>query len=339
MRVLLNHSDPFLLAHGGLQIQIEQTKAALERIGVEVEFLRWWDDSQRGDLIHFFGPPGLARAELSHQKGIKIIVSHLLGGLGARPAWKRLVQKIIVRTALRTLPVGPLTALGWSGWKTADGYVALTSWEARLMAEVFEAPRERIHVVPNGVQDLFFAEPPGYRGQWLVTTASILPVKRVLETAEAALSAQTPYWIIGRPFSETDVYYREFFALCRQNPGILRYDGWPRTQAELAKTYREARGFVLLSRWESQSLSALEAAACECPLLLSDLPWARTTFGQQASYCPLDSPDRTAKYLRKFYDEAPRLPAPPKPLRWSEVANKLKNIYEQVLEKNQAGGP
>lgn len=216
----------------------------------------------------------------------------------------------------------------------ADAYVAVTSWEGKLMTDVFVAPPARVHVIPNGVNDLFFEEAPRDRGPWLVTGASILPVKRLLEAAQAAVIAQTPYWIIGRPFSESDAYYREFSALCRENPKFLRYDNVMRTQRELAEIYRQARGFVLLSRWESQSLSALEASACECPLLLSDLPWARSTFGEHASYCPVSAPPRTAPYLRKFYDEAPRLQAPPKPLRWAEVAQKLKTIYEQVLKEN-----
>ena len=56
MRVLFDHNEPFLLAHGGLQVQIEQTKAALEAAGLEAEYLRWWDDEQQGDLIHSGAP-------------------------------------------------------------------------------------------------------------------------------------------------------------------------------------------------------------------------------------------------------------------------------------------
>ena len=33
MKVLFDHPNPFMLAHGGFQIQIEQTKKAPERIG------------------------------------------------------------------------------------------------------------------------------------------------------------------------------------------------------------------------------------------------------------------------------------------------------------------
>jgi len=74
----------------------------------------------------------------------------------------------------------------------------------------------------------------------------------------------------------------------------------------VARIYREPR-FVLLSSMESLSLSALEAAACECPLLLSDLPWARSTFGDAASLLSVGSPEHAAKNLRTFYDAAPSL--------------------------------
>ena len=55
MKVLINSSLPFALAHGGWQIQIEQTFAALRQNGVAVEYTRWADEAQQGDLIHYFG--------------------------------------------------------------------------------------------------------------------------------------------------------------------------------------------------------------------------------------------------------------------------------------------
>src|ERR1019366_772376 len=58
MKVLFHHFLPFSLAHGGEQVQIEQTKTALERAGVEVEFLRWWD-AAKGDQTG--GDPSVGR--------------------------------------------------------------------------------------------------------------------------------------------------------------------------------------------------------------------------------------------------------------------------------------
>jgi glycosyltransferase involved in cell wall biosynthesis len=331
VKVLLDHPHPFLLAHGGVQVQIEQTLSALTSIGVAVETLRWWDTQQRADLIHFFGLPSQHYLHYARQKGIKVIVSALLGGLGARPAWKRSLQKLAIRATLRLLPPLVTARTGWNIWQMAHGYIALTPWEAKLMADVFAVAPDRIQVIPNGVDDFFFEQPPQTRNEWLVTTASILPVKRVVETAAAAVAAGTPYWIIGQPFSPSDPYYLAFADLCRRHPKLLRYEA-ARTRRELAGIYRQARGFVLLSRWESLSLSALEAAACECPVLLSDQPWARGTFGDTASFCPLTrSTSIMAKALRDFHDRAPSLPVPTKPKTWTEAAQSLKNVYEKAL--------
>jgi glycosyltransferase involved in cell wall biosynthesis len=88
----------------------------------------------------------------------------------------------------------------------------------------------------------------------------------------------------------------------------------------------------LLSTVETRSLSAEEAVACECPVLLSDLPWARGTFAQGAQFCPVtDSVSVTAEALRRFYDAAPGLPRPPKPATWPEVGRQFRAVYEQVL--------
>ena len=204
------------------------------------------------------------------------------------------------------------------------------------MADMFCASPERIHVVPNGVEDVFLNGRSGPRSHWLVCTATIAERKRVTELAEAAVLAQTPVWIVGKAYSESDPYAQRFFKLAKQYPKLVRYEGGIADRGKLAQVYREARGFVLLSTMESLSLSALEAAACECPLLLSDLPWARTTFGASVSYCPISSSaTQTGKVLRKFYDAAPGLAAPPRPAAWVEIGQKLKTIYEGLFSTSR----
>ncbi|HXJ73736.1 MAG TPA: hypothetical protein VNM37_12810, partial [Candidatus Dormibacteraeota bacterium] len=108
MKVLFDHTLPFLLGHGGAQIQIEQTKAALESIGVQVEFLRWWDEHQRGDIIHYFGRPWPLYVKMAREKGIKVVLADFLGSLGARPTSTRRVQKVI-KTAAEKMLGGELT--------------------------------------------------------------------------------------------------------------------------------------------------------------------------------------------------------------------------------------
>ena len=336
MKVLFDHWNPFLLAHGGAQIQIEQTKAALKAVGVEVEYLRWWDSNQSADVIHFFGRPQLGYIELAHVKGIKVVIAELLGGLGARPPLFRLVQRAMISSARGILPESFTAKLAWDSYGAADACIALTQHQAHLMKEMFDAAPEKVHVVPNGVENLFLASPKIERGKSLICTATIADRKRVVELAHAAIEARIPLRVIGCPYSERDPYYLDFLEVSRSHPDLIRYEGGIQDREQLAIAYREARGFVLLSTMETLSLSALEAAACECPLLLSDLPWARTTFRNNASYCPVKgSTGETARILRRFYDSAPILPLPEKPKTWVEIARDLQRVYELVCRTSR----
>ena len=332
MKVLAHCPLPFALAHGGQQVQIERTLAALQAAGVEVEPVRWWDAAQAGDFVHFFGRMPAEHIRLAQQKKIKVVISEWLSAQGSRTRRQLRLQKIISRTVERFAPRSFTAAFNWDSYRLGDAIIVNTSWEAHLMNYLFDAPKERIHVVPNGIEEVFLNSPATARGPWLVCTATLTERKRVLELAQAAVHAQTPVWIIGKAYAETDPYAQQFYALARQHPQIIRYEGPVDDRAQLAQIYRAARGFVLLSTKESLSLSALEAGACGCPLLLTDLPWARTTFVSAASYCPIASPARTAGFLKSFYAQAPTLPIPPRPLTWLEVANQLKAIYEQVLQ-------
>jgi glycosyltransferase involved in cell wall biosynthesis len=333
MKVLFDHHQPFSLAHGGLQGQIEQTRTALEAIGLVVEPLRWWDPHQTGDIIHYFGRLPAPYIEQAHQKGVKVVMSDLMGALGARPAFVRAFQRLLMQATRRILPYQFTLRLAWDSYQRADACIALTPWEATLMTRMFGASPRKVHIVPNGVEEVFLKNDPKARGPWLVCTATIRDVKRVLELARAAVAAEVPLWFIGKPYSENDSYARQFCDFARQNQSIIRYNGPIESRAELADVYRSARGFVLLSAWESLSIAALEAAACGCPLLLSDQPWARSVFDGEARFCPVTPPSKTAATLREFYAQTPSLPPPRKPKSWHEVGEALNEIYKGILDK------
>jgi hypothetical protein len=173
MKILFYHDLPFVLAHGGMQTQIEQTQAALQAIGLEVEPLRWWDAAQRGDLIHYFGRPTASYVEFAHRQGIKVVLAELLTSTGSRSPRQLALQRFFINASRRLLPATLTTRLAWDAFQLADACFALTPWEARLMTYLFGAPKERVHVVPNGVEEVFLRSQPTVRGPWLVCTATI----------------------------------------------------------------------------------------------------------------------------------------------------------------------
>lgn len=330
MQVLLYHCLPFSLAHGGQQIQIERTLESLRQAGVQTEFLDWHRTDQRADILHFFGRISWQLLEHARQKEMQVVVSDLLGAQGARSASRRLLERA-GRRMMEVFSRGNPTRLSWGTYREVDACIALTTWEAVLLRDLFCVSADRTHVVPNGVDPEFLVRQPAERGKWLLCVATITPVKRVLELAHAAVHAHTPLRFAGRAYSDSDPYFKAFLQFVRLHPELLRYDGAIAERAVLAQGYRQARGFVLLSRWESLSLAALEAAACECPLLLNDLPWARATFHDKAAYCPPEaSTAAMAAHLRAFYDHAAEQPLPPPPLSWSEVGLQLAALYQHL---------
>lgn len=332
MKVIFNHNEPFSMTHGGAQIQLQETMGALQAIGVTVEPLRWWDENQRGDIFHHLVRPSTNLVELARRNGMKVVVSELLTGQGSRTRGQLFRQKYIHRFMARFGPRSIVQHFHWETYQLLDACIALTPWEAEILGWLYNTPPEKIYVVPNGVESVFLESQPAPRGPWLVCTATMTERKRIVELAEAAVLARTPVWIIGKPYNSADPYAQKFLNLARKHPEYVRFEGPVQDRSRLAQIYREARGFVLLSAMESLSLSALEAAACECPLLLSDLPWARTTFKTEAQYCLVPAPtEQTAKALRHFYEAAPSLRPQLKPKTWIEVAQDIKLIYEKIL--------
>jgi glycosyltransferase involved in cell wall biosynthesis len=336
VKILIDHQLPFLLAHGGLQTQIERTKEALEQAGIEVQYLRWWDDSQKGDIIHFFGRANPSHIDFAHAKGMRYVMSELLTGQGSRSPTQLKIQGMLERALRKLVPPTFLANFRWEAYHKADACIVLTEWEAEVTRLLFSPPPQRLHVVPNGVEPEFFIAPDNLtkRGDELVCTATITERKRVLELAEAAVAARVPIRILGNPYGRDDPYYLRFLALAERHSDFVRYAGPVNDRAELARIYQSARGFVLLSTMESLSLSALEAAASGCPLLLTDLPWARSSFGDSASYCPMSNLEQTAAILREFHQKAARLRVPPPPPTWEIVADRLAIIYQKICSND-----
>src|SRR6267142_2857390 len=130
MKVIFNCHVPFMLTHGGMQIQIDQTMAALTKVGVAVEPLRWWADKQKTDILQHFGRLSRLTLQSAHEKGIKIVISDLLTGQGSRSRFRHVFHKTMVRLMTRALPHSFTAAFAWDTYRLADACLALTPLEA-----------------------------------------------------------------------------------------------------------------------------------------------------------------------------------------------------------------
>ncbi|HUB66406.1 MAG TPA: hypothetical protein VL981_02840 [Candidatus Methylacidiphilales bacterium] len=332
MKILLDHTWPFALAHGGFQTQIEQTRAALERRGLEVEYVRWWDDRQAGDLIHSFGVPSLSYLAAAHEKGLPVVVTHLFTSTCNRTPFQLAVQGAIIRGLLAMPGWGMIrNQLTWLSFRTADRMVIGLEAERRVLRTVFGLADNRIAIVPLGLDEAFLkAGRPSRAEPHLITTGTITERKRSLELAFMARAAQVPILFVGKPYSWESRYWQRFADLIDNRYVLHREHVSDRT--EMIGLLKASRGFVIFSQHENWCLSAHEAAACGLPLLVPDQPWSRERFSDQAQYLQPSGTGENSIRLRAFYEKCPCLRPPAiKLYSWDEAVVPLEACYRSLL--------
>lgn len=336
MRVIFSHFIPFFLAHGGSQTLIEELMAGLRRRGVDVEPERWWDQNQTGDILHFIARPRSAQIKLAKQKGFKTVMTDLMDQTASRPKSRLFLQRLVIKAGSRLAP-GLLDRLAWDAYRELDAMVFAVSAEWDAARYLFDATPGRGHIIPWGMRAEVLEKlaQPAPEKDYLISMATIAPRKNTLELARAARDAGTPIVFTGKPYSADDAYFKEFKALVDDK--TVRYAGFVDEERK-GELLRSARGFVLLSQFESGCVAVYEASAAGLPLLLSDLPWARFGYpgADPLTLLPLGAHGRTVEALKKFYACAHRLKRTTFPiLTWDQIADRYVEIYKTILAEKR----
>lgn len=332
MKVLFHCHVPFSFAHGGMQVQIEQTKAGLEQIGVEVEFFRWWDDRQKGDLIHFCGIADMGFLQLARAVHMPVVMQPLLTGAANYPDWKLALRGSVVR-AVGVLPMvrAVSSMIGWTSYGYADHVVVGLQAEKHVLQTVYAVDPDRISVIPLGLSDSFLRPGTNNRSaDHLICVGTITRRKNCVTLAKLARAAQVPILFVGKPYAPEDPHWLEFRQLIDDR--WVKHHAHVFREEDLIQLLRNARGFVMTSAFENWCLAAHEAAACGLPLLLPDQKWSRERFGSEAHYLDGLGLQKNVPILRRFYDDSPHLPPPSiKLYSWVDVARQFEPVYRQVL--------
>lgn len=335
MKVLFDHPSPFLLAHGGFQTQIEQTKRALEAIGVKVDFLRWWDSGQSGDLIHFFSAAPMAYLKLARLRQLPVVMTTLLTATCNRSRAQLLRQKCLTQLILG-LPRGEgvKDQLLWRSYRNCAQNVVGIEAEKQVLEIVYGVPSERISVVPLGLSEAYLRAGSGSRNEvHLISPGTITQRKNSVALAKLALAARSPILFVGKPYDFSDPYWLEFQKLI--DGEFVRYQPHVDSEREMIALLQASRGFVMMSDYENWCLAAHEAAACGLPVLVPDQKWSRERFGETANYFGRVQ-QKNREVLLAFYRDAPNLRPPLTKLEgWDITARKLRSLYERVISEKQ----
>lgn len=326
------------LYRGGLELQGENTRKALERQGVHVRLLSPEDRELESDIVHFFGTyPGFpmvghaCRTRRMPYVCTPVLLVHEQGRKLRMRAWrKRYLQASFPKDQMQL-------------YRHANRLFTLTSAEERNLDDYFGAglaPKVRI---PIGIDQRFahgdaqvFRERFGISVPFVLQTGRLEGRKNQIGVIRAMKGLGIPLVLIG---IAEDAAYRE--ACLAEGKGFVYHLGkLDLDDPALSGAYAAAKVFAMPSGSEVLSASALEAAVAGLPSILGDSWGAQEYLGEDARYVrPSDIPGIRAG-IEHFWDKpGDRLARSAKygpVFNWDNVARQIIAEYEKVLSEVRA---
>jgi glycosyltransferase involved in cell wall biosynthesis len=142
--------------------------------------------------------------------------------------------------------------------RAARSVIAVSEFTASELESLLRVPREKIHVVPNGVDDTFAPDGPRAEGQYVLAVGTLEPRKNLARAIEAAARIGVDLRVVGaRGWGGVEAHGDNVTWL-----GEVDDD-------ELARQYRGALCVVYPSLYEGFGLPVLEAMACGAAVVTS----------------------------------------------------------------------
>jgi len=228
--------------------------------------------------------------------------------------------------------------------KTADIIVTISNYIKSEIINTFNISRNKIFTIPLGVNINFFQTPPTYKKEnYLLFLGSLNPRKNIKGVIEAfyMLLNKIPHqlWIVGGRF---DIFKNdEPCQLVKFIPADrIKLKGYLRDR-EIIELYRKATLFVFPSLYEGFGLPPLEAMACGCPVVVSNVASLPEVCGDAAYYVdPYDVESIAKGIYRVLTDENLRNSLIQKGLErarlftWEKTAQQILKVFEKVLNEN-----
>lgn len=279
---------------GGGEVQLLKTMEYLAAAGVEVKlFDQWKDRLEDYDILHVFGSVkdclGLMRT--AKNKGVKIALSTIFWSSfkravyeGRTPAGKtELFIRHLAKLMAPVLPSGRRRTMMLS-----DILLPNSEMEAAQLVRLFKVSRDKIKVVPNGIDERFLtATPDEFTGKYgvsdfVLAVGRIEPRKNQLNLIKALKGMGRKLVIIGEAVSDYAWYCDECRKAAENDVRFL--GGMKHESGLLASAYAACKVFAVPGWFETPGLAALEAAAAGAGIAVTRYGSTIEYFREDAAY-------------------------------------------------------
>lgn len=336
MKVLLYDTTNAFLTPGGKTTHAVKLQQEISKLGIDVQFSRWWDENQNdADIIHFLCAD-VRIAKLAKSKGMKTFFSMIFDFESNKTELQK--KKTILKNRLIDKLPGILSSGAyWQALPFMDKIQFMHQYDRDNALRYFPHHLEHkdIVLIPHAYDpsEMFISEnldinDMHFPKRYLISCANISERKQTIKLAQFAKKAKVPIVFMGHSFK--DAYFNAF--LKEVDNKYVFYPGY------VSKEWRDcieknASGYVLLSLGESGCIAVYEAAAYKMPLLLSNLPWA---WGYDSPtdiyYCDQQNEMKAIEQLSEFYSISDRLDHTPFLVHtWAQIAQLYVDEYKKLM--------
>lgn len=361
MRVLWLVRRNLVQHPGGDTVQIQQTAAALRRLGVTVELSADSDRDLRGyDLVHLFHLDRLweniehARRTRAAERPLVLSTIYwpadefdragrrgVQGWLARRAGSRvyqnlRLLQRCLLHAWEQRRPRASSLLFsfhrGVAELLTSTAVLLPNSRAEQAQIEASFGITRPVVVVPNAADTATFGPPPAGAPPraGVLCVGRIEPRKNQLALIEALRGTGFPLTLVG-PVGR---YSRAYGRRCRRAAdATVRFVG-PQPPAELRRLYHAAAVHVNVSWYETPGLASLEAALSGCAIVVTPGGCTREYFGEQAVYAEPGDPATIRAAVTQALERGPAAGLAERVAReytWDRAAEQTVVAYRWVL--------
>lgn len=332
---------------GGGEILLEKSEEFLSKIpDVQIKrFDTWKDKIEDFDILHVFGSVKdcLNLMHVAKSRDVKVVLESIFWSDFRRAIFEHgtLLKKIemVARQAMKYIwPTFPSSRRKM--FQVSDMIVPNSKSEAIQISRFFSIPKEKMFVVPNGVDKEFaFISKDAFVQMYslenfILYVGRIEPRKNQLNLIKAMKGIDKKLVLIGDAVSGYEEYYEECKRSARDNVHFL--GGMKHDDSLLKSAYAACEVFVLPGWFETPGLAALEAGIAGAKLVVTSGGSTKDYFGEHVLYIdPSSVSDINTKIIESLKKEKTKdLSEYIKNLfTWEKVADEMVKGYKKVLGK------
>lgn len=316
---------------GGFQIQVYQIFEELKSLGVDVVWHNFENSNLDGvDILQVMSTDTsmISMMKRARNKGVKVVLTPMQGS--------RTKSNRYLKTCLSLSKIPQLCTTHKMTYDTihcADYLTPLCSYEANRMTEVYGFDKNKITVIPNGLDKGYFdnelADVELPFENYLLTIGRVESNKNQLTLIEVAKTLNMNLIIVGEPGNGGPSYLQKCKSIAGDN---VCFWGLEKNQKVLKQLYRHAALTVIPSYSEMLPLVAFESLSQKTPVVCTNRCGIAddTIPGLFFSDIDLASLEKAVSQACQFDRRGITEQGI---YSWTDIAKKYVEVYEKLIKK------